>query len=271
MGSRLGFRNFAICMVLFFGITPVIYHKLMDILGKKLKEYIELHDQEYLGVDVHIEELHMCICYARFTFKGFRIDNPKGYNSEYLMHCNEVTLDLDLLEIICSKGKKIVVEEFTIDNVDVIMEYDSIIVGAGKSNVDTVLDFMSHRNDKKEGDDDDDASKKDETGDEKPKEEEKPKDEKEKKDGKDEKEGDSKKKSKRETKIQKVAIVDVGARVQASTGLGQRAAIADMRYNSFSEQFKAQTPVDILGIILKSIMKSIITNVAGKAIGQKVL
>lgn len=256
MGSLLGFWRFLFLSLLFFGIAPPIYHFAMKLLGQKLRAYIELVDRDYLGVDVHIGELSLCLCTARFVIKDFQIDNPEGYKADYLIKVGQVILDLDVLELVASRGKKIVVEEFTLDGVDVIVEYDSFLIGKGKSNINVLMDFMANRGKK---DDEDDPAKK------------KPEENKKKKDdgkGKAEKVPDP---NPRKTIIEKVAIIDVGAKVQSNIGLGQRAALADTRYKHFTEQFKATKMVDILGILLKSITKSLIANVAGKAFADKSL
>lgn len=248
-------RRFLMLTLVFFGIAPVLYSYVMKLLAKKVKEELEKQDQDYLGVDLHLGRLDLSICSARFVINDFIMDNPDGYKSGYLMKCRRIVLDIDMLEALKSKGKKIIIEEFTLDNVDVIMEYDGLIVGTGKTNVSTVMDFISNR---KSPSDEKDGEKKPEVK------------ASEKKDSAKPEETDGKKPG-REYIIEKVSILDVGAKIQSKIGLGPRMALADMRYSHFSNQNKARTMGENVGLIFKTLSKSLLASVAGKGLADKAL
>lgn len=261
LGNMVGFKHFCVLMIVFFGLAPVVYKHLMHKLGIKVKEYIELVDRDHLGVDIHIGELDVCLCYARVVVNDFQVDNPKGYKSQHFVKCKQIIIDVDMMELVMSKGSKVVVEEFTLVGIDAIIEYDSVILGAGKSNYDTIMEFMRNRG-KKTSDAKHAPDKPKKKPDVEPTEDDAAQDTKEKK---------NTKKKGRQYELHKVAIVDVGARVQSSIGIGPRVGVADIKYAHFTKQFKPDNLTDIVGILLKSLVKSVVANVGGKAMSDKML
>merc|ERR1719162_1173667 len=84
-------------------------------------------------------------------------------------------------------------------------------------------------------------------------------------------EGKETNKKKGGTHIHKVELLDVGARVLSSLGLGPRVGVADIKYAHFSKQFSTHNVGDMVGILLKSLVKSAIANVGGNAMSDKML
>merc|ERR1712216_823036 len=161
-----------------------------------------------------------------------------GFTSEYLFKANRLIIDLDVGELFISRGKHILIEEFELNGIDAIIEYKSIVFGQGTSNLQTVLDFIKKRKKEKKAADADVLSN--ETR-------------KEKEAGK----------SDHEITLQKVEFVDVGAKMATTLG-ATRVACADVKYKNFQVEtgHSAPTAEELLPILLKSIMKSVMLNIS---------
>jgi hypothetical protein len=140
--ALFGFRIFLGLFVIVSVIVPTLNAWLMAKIGSWLKKYIEEVDREYIGVDIHIGRIDLSICYARVVIHHLKIDNPQGYKSEHLLSAGSLTLDLDLLELLRTRGRHIVVEEFKLDEVEAIIEYKNVVWGTGESNIQAVQDFV---------------------------------------------------------------------------------------------------------------------------------
>merc|ERR1719146_377109 len=109
-------------------------------LGRAASATIERIDQGLLGVDIEIEDTDVQLWFGRIDLLNVTVNNPPGYESDYLLKAKRITLDLDVLALVCSLGRKIVIEELTLDSIDAIIEYDGYVYGT--SNVQKVLDFL---------------------------------------------------------------------------------------------------------------------------------
>eukprot|EP00747_Dinoflagellata_sp_TGD_P085456 gnl/TRDRNA2_/TRDRNA2_162893_c0_seq1.p1 gnl/TRDRNA2_/TRDRNA2_162893_c0~~gnl/TRDRNA2_/TRDRNA2_162893_c0_seq1.p1 ORF type:complete len:217 (-),score=51.35 gnl/TRDRNA2_/TRDRNA2_162893_c0_seq1:227-877(-) len=215
-----------------------------------LKDYVEKVDRDFIGVDIHIGRVDLCLCYGRVLIHNLQVDNPKGYKSRYLLQSKEVVIDVDMLELMLTKGKHLVVEELKLEGIDAIIEYDSVIAGSffGTSNLQTILNFMDNK------DQDEQAAEA----------------EKAEKEEEEDEVDQNKKKEKRKYTVQLVQFLDVGAKMAGKFG-GMRIACADTRFKHFSEQFGVHSVGQVIALLVKSMLKSIISNVAGKEAGNKVL
>merc|ERR1719271_1859929 len=109
-------------------------------LGRVAASTIERIDQGLLGVDIDIEDTDVQLWFGRIDLLNVTVNNPEGFQSEYLLKAHRITIDLDVLALVCSLGKRIVIEELTLDTIDAIIEYDGYVYGT--SNVQKVLDFI---------------------------------------------------------------------------------------------------------------------------------
>ncbi|CAJ1431203.1 unnamed protein product [Effrenium voratum] len=105
-----------------------------NLMGSAMKSLLQRFDSSVLGAEVELGELSMNAFTGKIELSGLTIHNPEGFNSEYLMKAGEVIIDLDLQELIMSRGKKIEIQEVMFKDVDVIYEKSLTT-----SNVDTVL------------------------------------------------------------------------------------------------------------------------------------
>ena len=63
-------------------------------------------------------------------------------------HSEQILLSLLQIAQVCSLGRKIVIEELTLDTIDAIIEYDGYVYGT--SNVQKVLDFLEKKSEKQD-------------------------------------------------------------------------------------------------------------------------
>merc|ERR1719163_1856891 len=117
-------------------------------LGRVAASTIERIDQGLLGVDIDIEDTDVQLWFGRIDLLNVTVNNPPGFQSEYLLKAHRISLDLDMLALVCSLGRKIVIEELTLDTIDAIIEYDGYVYGT--SNVQKVLDFLENKSEKQD-------------------------------------------------------------------------------------------------------------------------
>merc|ERR1719163_1582992 len=245
-------------------------------LGRVAASTIERIDQGLLGVDIDIEDTDVQLWFGRIDLLNVTVNNPEGFQSEYLLKAHRITIDLDVLALVCSLGKRIVIEELTLDTIDAIIEYDGYVYGT--SNVQKVLDFLEK-----------DAVKEDDpaapavaaaaaapataggapTG-----AAEAPK-------GTDAAPGP-------QVQLKKVAVLDIGLKASTKLGAvsgawmhseggvaGVRASVADIEFENFTEEFGTKSTGEIvlflLTVVCKSAMKMGVANLAGKATADRTL
>jgi len=209
-----------------------------------------------------------------------------------LMRAEKLYIDIGMRRLLDSRGKDVVVEEFKLVKIDVIYEHDGYINALSKTNVQTILDFMSKKDD----------DKKNEAEPPKPKPEEKPEKEEEEEEvqgnffqrcwrrccGKREEKHDDE--NARKYSVQEVQLVDIGVKIankfghiaqdisktvtgkDAEGGIGGvRLAVADMHWKNFTEEFGAKSSVDVINIVFKSLLKTILANTAGKDMAENMM
>jgi len=292
--ALVGFWKFLGLFMIISVIVPTLNAWLMIRIGRWLKQYIEKVDREYIGVDIHIGQIDLSICYARIVIHNLKIDNPHGYKSEHLMYAKSLTLDLDLLEFLWTRGKHIVVEEFKVEEVEAIIEFKNVVWGTGESNIQVVQDFMSGPAKPKDPENGSDCStntsrgvpstpRKDASNNSSPLTSARSQKGDLRTPDKDmpqrqsslvvtvpegepvqAKEEEDPKPSGREYTLMKVEFVDISARPAAKLGAGAAIHCADMRFKYFSEEFDTYHGAELMVLLIKSLTKSIMMNVVGK-------
>lgn len=218
------------------------------LLSKAIKGAIENFDQKAIGVDVDFESLLVSICRGRIDMEGCNVHNFPGYTAKYMLHITHLSINIKMKKLLSSFGKEVEIDSIELHNVDCILEYDGMLPFTGTSNFQRMLDHLG-------GDDAKPSIKqtqKVEQG--KGAEEEK-------------KPGQGKP---REVRVHKVSICDVGAKLASKIG-GIRAAVADIKYTDFSKEVGAHYMDDVIWAVLKSVTKSVITNITGKHFADKVM
>lgn len=108
------------CVVAFF----VLKRWGAQWIGRAIEHGIENFDEHYLGVNVNIKDNGLVVdaAHGRIELDGLVVENPKGYYNEYFAKIGKVVLDLDMAAIVCSRGKKIVIDEVILTGCDIIYE-----------------------------------------------------------------------------------------------------------------------------------------------------
>lgn len=232
-----------ICTILVLLLISVFIFTLIwfwgRILGKAVEAGIETFDQSIIGVDVNIDSLTFNPCAGRFILDNMVVDNPKGFKTEYLMKVGRINVDVSMTTLLCSCGKKIVINCSEFCDVDVIYEKSLTT-----SNVHEILDFMEKKHKKT---DTENEAKEAKTAAKKP----------------ENVEGHG---AERQVILKKVLLEDVGMKAAATFfgGGGVRVSIGDIKYDDFSKEVGNSMVDDIIKILFKSILKTIAANVVGK-------
>jgi len=237
------------------------------MLGEALEKGIETCDRSLLGTEVEIGDI---ICHpfsGLIEIKHCTVKNPtqdaKGapikFESEYVFHASTIKVDLDMWSIIKSFGKIIEVECLEVKKLDAIVEYTGYF--SGTSNVQTILDHLeggTPSEKKKKMLEEAEAAKSNVESSRllavEAAEAKKPED----------------KKAARQVLIHKLKLKDIGAKCQTKL-LGARVAVGDMDYQEFSEETKTCAVDDIICVLLKSLAKTLVANMAGKGWADKFL
>jgi len=232
---------------------PTLIWFLSRLLGQTVAAGIETFDRSLLGVDVEIGSIYPSIMYGILDVQGLVVKNPEGgkYDSEYLLQAKKVHIDIDMLRLFCSRFKHVKVEKLEFRDVDVIYEK-----GLKSSNIQDVLNFLAGDG-KKDPEAPPEATKAVKSV---------PKDEAEA-----EAETATPTKSDVEVTLHEVKIENVGARAQMKLlgGRGIRVAIADISYRDFTEDVGTSAMDDVIVLLLKSVLKSVLANVIGKKYGDR--
>jgi hypothetical protein len=247
-------------------------------LGRAASATIERIDQGLLGVDIDIEDTDVQLWFGRIDLLNVTVNNPPGFQGDYLLRAHRITIDLDMLALICSLGRRIVIEELTLDTIDAIIEYDGYVYGT--SNVQKVLDFIE-----KSGDPPKDeaapaaaaaaATPAPEAAATAPAAETSGASEVPKAPGP-------------EVHVKKVGLLDIGLKASTKLGAvsgswmhseggiaGVRASVADIEFEDFTDEFGAKSTGQIvmflLQVVCKSAIKTSVANIAGKDVADRKL
>lgn len=231
---------------------PMLLWMMTRVLGETVEAGIETFDKSLLGVDVEIDTITPDVVKGKLEVAGLIVKNPEEgkYASPYLLKAERVVVDVDMQKLFLSSFKHVDIERLEFKNVDIIWE--TVIPKQNKSNIQDVLDFLSQHEKK-------DTSNPLETKPvmKAPKAVEKPA------------------QSATQVSLHQVLIQGVGARAQSKTlgGRGMRIALADLSYRDFEEDvgLGAGAMDDVIVILLKSVLKTVLTNVVGKRFGERCL
>jgi len=258
-------RGFRVILILAVIIATLVLLFFFGgkMLGEALEKGIETCDRSLLGTEVEIGDI---ICHpfsGLIEIKHCTVKNPtqdaKGapikFESEYIFHASTIKVDLDMWSIIKSFGKIIEVECFEVKKLDAIVEYTGYF--SGTSNVQTILDHLeggTPSEKKKKMAEEAEAAKAKEAAALEAAAAKKPED----------------KKAARQVLIHKLKLKDIGAKCQTKL-LGARVAVGDMDYQEFSDETKTCAVDDIICVLLKSLAKTLVANMAGKGWADKFL
>lgn len=217
-------------------------------VGRAIELAIEKYDTSALGVDVDIGKLLVNPFSGYVAIHGLTIDNPQGYKSDYLLSAKTLIIDFSIASLLFSNFRHVVVEKIVLRRVDIIYEK-----GWSSSNVHDILHFLEGKLEKwakwlEERKQQQHVRKKTKEiargaqGQELPPEE------------------------KTLVEVREVLVEDVGVRLQGQMlgGHGARLALADIRYDNLTRIAGATYVDDVLKVLLKSIMKTVVANVAGR-------
>lgn len=111
-------------------------------LGAAVRAYIESTDKKLLGTDVTLEKVSFHPCTLKFKLKKLVVRNPEPFKADHLLKVENFTVDVNMWKLLTSKAREIEVEKLTLEKVDAIVEYNSMLMG-GSSNLQKVLDHMN--------------------------------------------------------------------------------------------------------------------------------
>lgn len=235
--------------MLLLAFALVLQHAICQAVVKAIKEY----DQELLGVDILLERLYFNLFTGRVEAREFIVGNPPGYAQPYLLRTGDFTFDLNVGRLLRSRGKEVEIEEFQLKNVDAIVEYQGGVRGiGGTSNVMTIWHFLK--------------SKRPDAG-EHPALAKSPK----KPNPRGHSADVTQKKAGRRIIIKKLCVVDVGARICRHGGHGPCCSLSDIVYEDFSKECQSGLLDDVIAIVFKSVLKSIVRQAMGKTVADSML
>jgi len=214
------------------------------LVARAVKGAIEKFDKNIIGVDIRIESLEVSLRRGLVDIRGLVVANAPGYSADYLVKVDRALADVNMLALLRSGFREIVVERIIFSNVDVIWEKS----GLTHSNVKEIIEFLSAR---RAQDVEDPAG-----GSAEPPREVV---------------SQQRTKSKRKLRLCTVKFQDIGVKMASHIlhGAGVRLAVADVGYDDFAADHGSSLADDVAGILLLSILKTIVANVAGKSIGDK--
>lgn len=219
---------------------------LLLFLGRALKAGIEHFDRSCLGVDVDIGELTVSACHGRVEVRGVIVHSPPGFKSAHVFAAERILVDFNLRSLILSLGRRIEVESIKLIKIDCIVEWDGYIAGLSESNVSHILDHLQGHGGNRE----------------------KPSKRRQRKP--DVASAQAQKGSEREVHVYNVEMVDIGARLQTKL-MGARVEIADVTHEDFSKEVGSYVFDDIVWEVLKSLVKTIVSNLSTKAFADRLL
>jgi hypothetical protein len=251
-----------ILLLLTIFLIPACYFGFGVVVGHAARAGIETFDKDVLGVDVEAESIVFHPLSGILDVRNLIICNPEGcgFQTPYLMRAAQVSVDLDTVKLACSNFGQVVVNDLEIRNVDVLCE-----TKLSGTNVQKVLETLNAE------------------------------------DGKDEKASTtevqedssislssvdplrftekSKEKFNRScaffkgqsaqdpVELHRVRVQHVGVKI-IGTVMGQHPHInlevADLKWNDFSSQVGTRKAKDILKVLVISILKTVVSNLAGR-------
>lgn len=110
--------------------------------GALIKEVIEHFDLGFVGVNVDIDTVVFNPFNGHFEATNIFMHNPEGFTTDHLLTVADLKFDLDMIPLVFSLGKHVIVDNVVLSGVDVI--YDMSWSG---SNIYEVLDYLDSGSD----------------------------------------------------------------------------------------------------------------------------
>lgn len=240
-------------------VLLVLVLLLQFLVNKEAVKLIEAYDRDYLGVDVNIGRVRLNVFFGTFSVHNLVVHNPAGFQTDYLLQVKKAYIDVNMLRLLRtlrSDCREIEITKFIMNDVDIIIEKMGVI--GDNTNIKTVIDTLEgpEKKESTSGGGMFGSSSRKPPAPPPPAEGGAPK-------------------SKNKVVLKKVALIDIGAMLQVDTKLaglsaGARVALADMKYDDFSEM-GSQEPYDIIKTLLKSVMKTVEANLLGKEFADKLM
>lgn len=195
------------------------------------------------GATIEVGALTAQVCVGIVAAEGLVIRNPEGFSSPYLLTVGKLYADLDMGRTICSCFRRVVIDRLDLTDVDVIIERKG-----GSTNLHELQEALGapefeytglvDKNDKEKG-------------------------------------FALVEKSSRGRElmvvIHEVTLTDVGTRHQSAAlgGLGMRVDLCDMHYDDLAKELGCRPARIVAKLLMGSFVKSVISSVAGKAVGDR--
>jgi len=125
-----------VLVLLFYVIQPCCSR----VVGKAMKTLLQTIDKKVLGVNVSFGHLNVNLCRLQVIIDGLTVENPEGYSTPFLLKMEDVHLHFSLMELLCSFGKRIKVQQLELDGVEVNVEKTM-----SSSNLQDVLAFLASK------------------------------------------------------------------------------------------------------------------------------
>jgi hypothetical protein len=241
-----------VLIVLFLGLFVVVYEFGTHWFSNKVKDELINLGPVMFGCRIAVERVSFTILPHRmvYTLRSMNFANPEGeYSNEFFMHIDEVRVRFNLYKLVTTCGKTLEIRELLARHIKANIEKDGIVFG--QSNISKVMVQMEKRN--KEWIADLESIKA--------------------------KHGiDASKmwndfaawirKTAERVTLQEVVLEDIGYSV-SNKAFGMEVAIADMKYNDFSNQHNAVGAVAIGHHLTHAVLEGLANDVAGVELGKK--
>jgi len=106
--------------------------------GSAIKSAIEAADRLVIGTDITIKSCKLSLLQGRVEITDLVVHNPPGYSLHPFLSVKKVVFDLGMLGLLGRRA--IIIEELSLDNLSIEMDYDQ----AGVSNCHTMYEHLSH-------------------------------------------------------------------------------------------------------------------------------
>lgn len=215
---------------------PIFLWVVAAAIGRSVDFGLETCDRLFLGTEVTIRRLETNILQGVIIVDTLQVQNPETdkYNSPYLLKARLVQIELDMVTLICSFFRHVKIDRLDFKDVDVIYEKSW-----NSSNVHDTMNFLKGNGGAPDNSDCGES-----------------------------REDQNKTASGVRVTLHEV-MMDVGARVQAQMfgGRSMRVAVGDVVYRDFEAEVGESTPGPIIQVLLKSVLKTVMTTIVGKHMG----
>lgn len=212
-------------------------HCATNFLGSSIRAAIHRLDKTLLGVQVNVGHLSLNLFDGYLDCDHLTVYNPPGYSSQYLMQATKVLVDVDIGQMVTSCMNKVSVDKLVFKGVTANYERKW-----GTSNMQEVLQFIEEKTAQLN------LLKS--------------------KDSKKSMPSSQAASSKSSFELHRVDVQNILVNVRPSGGIGDymnfEMEAADVYYQDFDKEVGYTIIDDIVKELLRSLLKTVISNVAGK-------